>query len=106
VAGVDAKSELQALDKVYYRPTLRLAPTPSLPLADTSFAPQPSSAQPSDDPSSALAKGKENKKGFPPLVDAPIMEAKEDVPEGVPLKKKKKEKEHKKKGSQEQETAT
>ena len=102
-AGVDTKSELRAPDKVYYPLALRLAPTPSLPPADTSSAPQSSSAQLSDDPSSTLAKCKEKKKELPPSMDAPNVMAEEDMPEGVPLKRKKKEKEQEKKGAQEQE---
>ena len=78
---------------------LTLGPHPTLLPADTNFAPQSSFAQSSDDPFSASAKGKERKKGLPPLVDASVMEAEKDVPEGVPVKKKKKKKEHGKKGS-------
>ena len=59
VAGVDAELELGAPDKVYYPPTLRLAPTPSLLPVNTSFTPKSSSAQLSDDTSFTLAKVKE-----------------------------------------------
>ncbi|KAK9998041.1 hypothetical protein SO802_017644 [Lithocarpus litseifolius] len=45
-ARIGIESELRAPDKVYYPPTLHLAPTSPQPLADSNFAPPSSIDQP------------------------------------------------------------
>ena len=67
--GVSTKSELRTPDKVYYPPTLRLAPTLPQPPTDPSSTPPSSSAQLDHVPSPTWAKGKEKKKKLPPPAD-------------------------------------
>lgn len=94
VAGVSTKLELKALDKVYYPPTLRLAPSPPQPIADPSSAPTSSLNQLASTSSATLAKGKEKEQ--PPLTTVVDVET-EEITEVTQLKNKKKENEQEKK---------
>ena len=64
-AEVNTESKLRALDKVYYPPALRLAPSPLQLSADPSSAPTSSSTQLASTPSATPAKGKEKKQPSP-----------------------------------------
>ena len=63
--GVSTESELRASDQVYYPSALRLAPSPSQPSADPSFAPTSSSAQPAFTQSTTPAIDKEKEHPTP-----------------------------------------
>ena len=72
---VSTEAELRAPDKVYYPSALRLAPTPSQPLADPNPVPPSSSDQPALTPSDAL--NKDNEPEQPAPADVVDMETKE-----------------------------
>ena len=100
--GFDTESELRAPDKVYHPPALRLAPILLQPPMDPSPT-LPSSSKKKDlVPSPTSSKGKEKTKELPPPNVVLNVEAKEEVAEGVPLKRKKKDKEQEKKEAKEQ----
>lgn len=103
IARVSTKSKLRAPDRVYYSPTLRLAPSLSQPSADPGFASASDSVQPATTPATtpATEKGQEQ----PPLVAVVDVEAEEAAEVGQ-LKRKKKEKEKIKKREKEKETST
>ena len=90
-AEVSIESELKAPDRVYYLPTLRLAPSLSQPLADPSFALAFASVQ----LASTLATTHATEKGQeqPPPVAVVDMETKEAAKVGQLKRKKGKEKE-------------
>ena len=75
-ARITIESELRALDKVYYPPTLPLAPSLSQPSTDLSQAPTSSLTQLATIPSATPAKDKEKEQPSPTKVD---VEAKETV---------------------------
>ena len=73
--GVNTESEFRAPGKVYYLPALHLAPTLPQPPIDPSFTPLSSPTQPNHDSSPTSTKGKEKKKGLPPLANVQVVEA-------------------------------
>ena len=89
--GVSTESKLSAPDKVYYPPTLRLAPSPTQPAADPSFA--STSTQPTT--ASTAIPVVEKKQDQPPPLSVVDVDSKEAVEVGL-LKRKKKEKEKEK----------